>query len=172
MMGRKPLFPGKDTGGQVDLIFSVLGTPSYKDLQFIQRVEAKKYITKLRIVPKVPFSKLYPKANPQALDLLEKMLKFNPNDRISVDEALAHPYFSGFRDARHETICDKPFDFKFEDDLDATKINEKEMRCRIQQLMWDECEMFMPSLKELNRKFEPSKRKIRKAKPSTVDSAK
>ena len=28
----------------------------------------------------------------QALDLLEKMLTFNPHKRIVVEEALAHPY--------------------------------------------------------------------------------
>jgi mitogen-activated protein kinase 1/3 len=28
----------------------------------------------------------------QALDLLEKMLTFNPHKRIEVEDALAHPY--------------------------------------------------------------------------------
>ncbi len=40
-----------------------------------------------------PFSTWFPpNTNPLALDLLEKMLKFNPADRLTVEDALSHPY--------------------------------------------------------------------------------
>ena len=35
---------------------------------------------------------MYTNADPKALDLLEKMLTFNPHKRIIVEDALAHPY--------------------------------------------------------------------------------
>ena len=44
----------------------------------------------------VPFSKIYPGANSHALDLMEKMLQFNPAKRISVAEALKHPYLKKY----------------------------------------------------------------------------
>jgi len=44
---------------------------------------------------KQQFSTLYPKANPVALDLLGRILTFNPNRRLSIEECLAHPYFEG-----------------------------------------------------------------------------
>ena len=52
--------------------------------------------------PKVPWSKLFPAADPKALDLLDKMLTFNPNNRISVEEALAHPYVEQYYDPDDE----------------------------------------------------------------------
>ena len=36
----------------------------------------------------------FPDANPLAVDLLSQMLKFNPAERISVVQALAHPYLA------------------------------------------------------------------------------
>jgi len=42
----------------------------------------------------MPFQQVLPKASPQAIDLLEHLLKFDPAERISAAEALQHPYFS------------------------------------------------------------------------------
>lgn len=39
----------------------------------------------------------FPKASADALDLLSKLLEFNPNKRYSVEDAIAHPYLSKFR---------------------------------------------------------------------------
>lgn len=36
---------------------------------------------------------MYPGSSELAIDFLEKILKFNPDMRITLDEALAHPYF-------------------------------------------------------------------------------
>lgn len=41
-------------------------------------------------------------ANPLAMDLLSKMLTFHPNKRITVEEALAHPYLKSLHDHRRE----------------------------------------------------------------------
>ena len=37
-----------------------------------------------------------------ALDLLDKMLTFNPNKRITVEEALAHPYLEQYYEPQDE----------------------------------------------------------------------
>ena len=84
--GRKPLFPGDDYIKQMNLIFSVLGTPSKSDMKFITNEKALEYIKSLKKQPKIPFNKIYKDANPLALDLLDKMLIFNPHERITVDE--------------------------------------------------------------------------------------
>jgi mitogen-activated protein kinase 1/3 len=37
---------------------------------------------------------MFPDANPLAIDLLEKLVSFNPNKRITVYDAIKHPYFA------------------------------------------------------------------------------
>jgi serine/threonine protein kinase len=49
---------------------------------------------------------LYPGAGDEALDLLGRILVFNPYFRITVDEALAHPFFKKVRKAEKEVNSD------------------------------------------------------------------
>jgi mitogen-activated protein kinase 7 len=72
------------------------------------------YIRSLPIKPRIKFKSLYPQATPLALDLLEKMLCFDPARRITCQEALEHPYFSVWHDPVDEPSCEVPFDFGFE----------------------------------------------------------
>jgi len=50
-----------------------------------------------------------------ALDLLEKMLVFDPRTRISAAEALSHPYLAPYHDPTDEPEADEPFDWSFND---------------------------------------------------------
>lgn len=65
-------------------------------------------------MPKIPFSQLFPTANPDALDLLDQMLAFDPSSRVSVEKALEHRYLSIWHDASDEPDCPTTFDFSFE----------------------------------------------------------
>lgn len=63
---------------------------------------------------KKSFPSLFPNANPDALDLLDRMLAFDPSRRISVEEALEHPYLAIWHDASDEPDCPTTFNFDFE----------------------------------------------------------
>ncbi len=44
----------------------------------------------------------FPGANPQGIDLLERLLVFNPAKRLTVEQALAHPYLTSLHDPSDE----------------------------------------------------------------------
>jgi mitogen-activated protein kinase 7 len=48
---------------------------------------------------------MFPHANPLALDLLAKMLNFDPARRITCDQALEHPYLAVWHDPTDEPVC-------------------------------------------------------------------
>ncbi len=57
-----------------------------------------------------------PCAPPQALDLIDRMLVFDPTKRITVEEALEHPYLASLHDVSDEPVCPTPFTFDFDAD--------------------------------------------------------
>ncbi|KAJ3415475.1 Mitogen-activated protein kinase [Chytridiales sp. JEL 0842] len=114
LLGGKPLFKGRDYVDQLNQILYILGTPDDATLRRIGSERAQLYIRSLKRTNKVPWIQLFPKATPQALDLLEKLLTFDPAARITVEEALKHPYLEAYHDEEDEPVHDKPFDFAFE----------------------------------------------------------
>lgn len=120
LLGRKPLFPGKDYVHQLNLITKVIGSPSEDDMGFVTSDKARRYLRSLPKCARSSFASLYPDADPQALDLLDKMLVFDPAKRISVQEALAHPWLAALHDESDEPVADVPFTFDVPGHLQPT----------------------------------------------------
>ena len=96
MLSGKPLFPGRDYGHQLDLILDVIGTPTLEEFYGITSRRSRDYIRALPIRKRRPFSAIFPDASPEALDFLQKTLTFDPKKRLTVDQALEHPYLSAY----------------------------------------------------------------------------
>jgi mitogen-activated protein kinase 7 len=91
LLGGKPIFKGEDYVDQLNKILNYLGTPTEETLRRVGSPRAQDYIRSLPIKPRIHFQTLYPKAGPAALDLLQRLLAFDPARRINCEEALAHP---------------------------------------------------------------------------------
>lgn len=128
LLGRKTLFPGKDYVHQLNLIMRVIGTPrDDSELDFINNEKARRYIKSLPVTARCNFRKLFPNASPKAVDLVDKMLVLDPARRITVEDALAHPYLESLHDEVDEPCAETPFTFNFEEDgryLTGTDIRE------------------------------------------------
>ncbi|OAL63148.1 hypothetical protein A7C99_5537 [Trichophyton rubrum] len=114
LLGGRPFFKGRDYVDQLNQILHYLGTPTEETLCRIGSPRAQEYVRNLPYMHKQPFARLFPNANPDALDLLDRMLAFDPSSRISVEEALEHRYLHIWHDASDEPNCPTPFDFHFE----------------------------------------------------------
>jgi mitogen-activated protein kinase 1/3 len=142
LLARKPLFPGEDYIAQLRLICEKLGRPSDETLNFVTSERAKKFMISLPKKAPVPMADLFPAHTEEheALDLLSKMLSFDPSSRISIDAALEHPFLTSLHNADDEPVADFTFSFDFE--------NEELSREKVRELIWDELRTYHPSIAE------------------------
>jgi serine/threonine protein kinase len=136
LLRRKPLFPGNDYLDQLRLIINTLGSPSESDTWYVTSERAKAFLAKNAGKPKIPWTSVIKRANPLALDLLEKMLAFDPSKRITVEDALKHPYLSTLHCSEDEPVHPAgKYDFSFE-------IGFRHEKPNIQRLIYKEIEEF------------------------------
>ena len=147
LLGRKPLFPGKDYVHQLNLITKVIGTPDEQDLYFVTSDKARRYLRQLPYSKPMDFKRLYPEANPLACDLIEKMLIFNPEKRINVEECLKHPYLASLHDTNDEPVANAPFTFAFEQHNGGEMSEETVRRLIFQELKQLDEEINFPLLR-------------------------
>ncbi|KAF8518982.1 kinase-like protein [Hysterangium stoloniferum] len=120
----KPLFRGKDSYvDQLNRILDILGTPDEAVFDKICSEKAKAYMRSLPIRKRQPFVKVFPTADAQVIDLLSKMITWNPDTRITVIEALSHPWLAGYHDPNDEPACPTKYD-RYKDYEKLTTLEE------------------------------------------------
>jgi mitogen-activated protein kinase 1/3 len=120
------------------LILDVLGTPTMEDYYGIKSRRAREYIRSLPFKKKIPFKALFPKSNELALDLLERLLAFNPAKRITVEEALRHPYLEPYHDPDDEPTAPPIPEgfFDFDKNKDALSKEQLKSKCLRSAVYW------------------------------------
>uniref|UniRef100_A0A8C1QWH7 Mitogen-activated protein kinase 15 n=1 Tax=Cyprinus carpio TaxID=7962 RepID=A0A8C1QWH7_CYPCA len=103
MLLGKPLFPGTSTINQIEKIMSTIPHPSTEDVLAIRSEYGASVIQRMLLRPQVPLDEILPASvPPDALDLVQRLLAFNPDKRLSAEEALQHPYVSKFHNPARE----------------------------------------------------------------------
>uniref|UniRef100_A0A8C3E716 Mitogen-activated protein kinase 15 n=1 Tax=Corvus moneduloides TaxID=1196302 RepID=A0A8C3E716_CORMO len=104
MLLGKPLFPGTSTMNQIEQILRVIPAPSPEDILALQSDSYHCFLTSRQ---RVAFEEIFPSSTPlPALDLLKKLLVFNPDKRLTAEEALRHPYVNRFHCPSREPSLD------------------------------------------------------------------
>ncbi|NXC92162.1 MK15 kinase, partial [Cercotrichas coryphoeus] len=107
MLLGKPLFPGTSTMDQIEQILRVIPAPSPEDVLALQSEYKASVINHMSSRQRVAFEEIFPSSTPlPALDLLKKLLVFNPDKRLTAEEALQHPYVSRFHCPSREPSLD------------------------------------------------------------------
>lgn len=138
MLSGRPLFPGRDYHHQLTLILDVLGTPTLDEFYAISSRRSRDYLRALPFRKKRDFATLFPNASAHAVDFLNCTLTFDPKKRITVEEALAHPYLANYHDPDDEPVAPPLEPSFFDFDLAKDSITREELK----KLLYDEVMAF------------------------------
>lgn len=103
MLSGTAVFPGSSTLDQLERIMGLTGKPKASEAEVLSPY-ALEMLSQLQAPPpaETTWSKHFPSASPDALDLMRRCLSFNPAHRPSAEEALAHEYVAQFHDEAAE----------------------------------------------------------------------
>eukprot|EP00164_Ancoracysta_twista_P000471 GFYU01000630.1.p1 GENE.GFYU01000630.1~~GFYU01000630.1.p1 ORF type:complete len:354 (-),score=93.84 GFYU01000630.1:605-1666(-) len=145
MLGGKPVFPGTSTMNQLDRIMEVTGRPSPEDIEAIKSPFAATMLESLPHTQPRSTTEMFPNASVEALDLLRRLLQFNPEKRINADDALKHPYVAQFHNPDDEPLCKNPIKIPIDC---SVKYSVSEYRDKLYQEV-------IKKKKEIRRKHKP-----------------
>ncbi|WPH02051.1 Hypothetical protein R9X50_00490600 [Acrodontium crateriforme] len=161
MLGQ-PLFPGESGIDQLVEIIKVLGTPTRDQIRTMNPNYMEHKFPQIKPHPfnkvqltandsknyqaDATFSQVFRKADPNAIDLISRLLEYTPTQRLSAIDAMVHPFFDELRDpntrlpdSRHANgpVKDMPtlFDFNHHELSIAPHLNHQLVPAHIKPVL-------------------------------------
>jgi len=100
-----PLFPGKDEMDQIHKIHNVLGTPSPELLARKFKRNASHMDFDFPEKKGTGLERLVPHADSDLVEIIKKLIRYDPDDRILARQALKDPFFRDLRDAEKDSAA-------------------------------------------------------------------
>lgn len=139
LIGRKPIFTGKDHLDQIKKILTVIGTPSEDDMSWLPpKSPARAFIKKVPVTAKQLWTTVYPKATKDAVEAMERMLTFSPLNRADVKDCLEFPYFQYLHMPDDEPEAAQAVDWAFDKFTPTKRL--------LQNYIYKECASFHPDI--------------------------
>uniref|UniRef100_A0A7N6FI28 Mitogen-activated protein kinase 15 n=1 Tax=Anabas testudineus TaxID=64144 RepID=A0A7N6FI28_ANATE len=136
MLLGKALFPGTSTINQIEKIMSAIPHPSPEDILAIKSEYGSSVIQRMLLKPQVPLEDiLQPSVPPDALDLLKGLLVFNPDKRLSAEQALQHPYVARFHNPLKEPALNYDVVLPVDDDVQLSVVQYRNKLYEVKQLV-------------------------------------
>ena len=92
---------------QLEKVFEVIGTPSQwalprgvtrsEEIEALSNEDIRGFLEKMPPMPRKDFAAMFPHADADAIELLNRMLQFDPKKRVTPKEALESSFFDGMR---------------------------------------------------------------------------
>lgn len=139
---RDALFKGSNYIQTLQMITSKLGTLRESEMSFISNARAKSFMMGLPPTSPLPMGQWFPKFKNevQALDILRGMLTIHPDQRLTVEQCLAHPFFSSLHNPDEEPTHHQQISFA----IDDTELTSNEVR----EEFWSEIRAYHPYIAE------------------------
>ncbi|KAJ5715573.1 Mitogen-activated protein kinase HOG1 [Penicillium malachiteum] len=111
MIEGSPLFPGHSHPDQLLIIVDLLGSVPNNVIRKIASQNTSHFVESLPPRARQPFRNRIKKADPAALDILERLLVWDPSQRLSAAGALSREYLSKYHDPTDEPVAGELFDW-------------------------------------------------------------
>mmetsp|Transcript_114386 Transcript_114386/g.356227 ORF Transcript_114386/g.356227 Transcript_114386/m.356227 type:complete len:378 (-) Transcript_114386:59-1192(-) len=139
LIGRRPIFTGKDHLDQIKKIFQIIGTPTEEDLNWLPpKSPARTFIRKAAVSTKQPWKTVYPSATTPGIHAIERMLTFHPLKRATVAETLTFPYYESLHMPDDEPVAEKPIEWEFDKFTPTKRL--------LQNKIYAQCYKFHPDI--------------------------